>query len=80
MNIENNSTQSYSEIDNLLQQNIEKDIHVKIKEGSTIQGNLKAFDRHLNLCLSDGIIKKNDEITKFKNTLLRGSDILVILL
>lgn len=70
--------QNISEIDKLLQQNVGKDVLIRLKNNVTIQGKLKNFDQHLNLSLHDGNVKSKDGIEPFQNVLLRGSDVLVI--
>ena len=70
--------QNISEIDKLLQQNVGKDVFVRLKNNTTVQGKLKNFDQHMNLSLKDGKIKSKEENRQFQDMLLRGSEILMV--
>lgn len=71
-------TQNVSEIDKLLQQNVGQDLLVRLKNNMTVQGKLKNFDQHLNLSLSNGITNFKEKNEEFEETLLRGSNIMII--
>ncbi len=71
-------TQNVSEIDKLLQQNVGQDLLVRLKNNMTVQGKLKKFDQHLNLSLSNGITNFKEKNEEFEETLLRGSNIMII--
>ena len=73
---ENN--QNVSEIDKILQQNVGKDLFIRLKNHITVNGKLKNFDQHLNLILKDGNITSDEGDEKFQETLLRGSNIVMI--
>jgi small nuclear ribonucleoprotein len=75
---DNQSNQNLSEIDKLLQQNIGKDVLVRLKNNITVHGKLKNFDQHLNLFLNEGRIESKEGTEKLQEMLLRGSDVLVI--
>jgi small nuclear ribonucleoprotein (snRNP)-like protein len=49
---------------------------LKLKNGLEISGTLKAQDLHLNMWLTDVELKKDEEVTKYKNMLVRGDTIL----
>ncbi len=49
---------------------------LKLKNGTEISGTLKAHDLHLNMWLMDVELKRDNEMTKFKNMLVRGDTIL----
>lgn len=70
--------QNVSEIDKLLQQNVGQDLLVRLKNNITVQGKLKNFDQHLNLSLSNGVTNFKEKNEKFQETLLRGSNIMII--
>ena len=71
-------SQNVSEIDKLLQQNVGKEVLIRLKSNITAKGKLKNFDQHLNLSLKDGNIKSKQKTESFDNMLLRGSDILMV--
>ena len=72
------NSQNVSEIDKILQQNVGKDLFIRLKNHITVHGKLKNFDQHLNLILKDGNIKSDEGDEKFQETLLRGSNIVMI--
>ena len=71
-------SQNLSEIDKLLQQNVGKEVLIRLKSNITVKGKLKNFDQHLNLSLKDGRVKSEEKTELFENMLLRGSDILMV--
>ena len=71
-------SQNLSEIDKLLQQNVGKEVLIRLKSNITAKGRLKNFDQHLNLSLKDGKVKSEEKTELFDNMLLRGSDILMV--
>jgi small nuclear ribonucleoprotein (snRNP)-like protein len=46
-------SQNVSEIDKLLQQNVGKEVLIRLKSNITAKGKLKNFDQHLNLSLKE---------------------------
>jgi len=52
---------------------------LKLKNGIEISGILKAHDLHLNMWLGDVELKKEDEVTKYKEMLVRGDTVLYII-
>ena len=72
------NTQNLSEIDKLLQENVGKEVLIRLKNNISVQGKLKNFDQHLNLSLKDGIVKSNEKTNPFQDVLLRGSDVLMV--
>ena len=57
---------------------LENQIMVKLKNGVEIQGKLKAFDIHINLVLEDAEIKESDVVKKLKKLFVRGDMILFV--
>jgi small nuclear ribonucleoprotein (snRNP)-like protein len=55
-----------------------KRVLLKLKNGVEISGTLKAHDLHLNMWLGDVELKKEDEVTKYKEMLVRGDTVLYI--
>ena len=74
----NEKAPNLSEIEKLLQKNVEKEILVKLKNNFTVKGKLRIFDQHLNLTLKEGEVIFGENIENFEDLLLRGSDIMVI--
>jgi small nuclear ribonucleoprotein len=74
----NQPSQNSSEIDKLLQNNVGKDVFIRLKNNIAVKGKLKNFDQHLNLSLKDGFVKSKEETESFQEMLLRGSDILIV--
>jgi len=72
------NSQNVSEIDKILQQNVGKDLFIRLKNHTTVHGKLKNFDQHLNLILKEGNITSDEGDEKFQETLLRGSNIVMI--
>lgn len=55
-----------------------KRVIVKLKNGNTISGVLKAFDLHLNMWLEDAEIEDKEAKTKFGKLLVRGDSVIII--
>ena len=55
-----------------------KRVLLKLKNGVEISGTLKAHDLHLNMWLCDVELKREDELTKYKEMLVRGDTVLYI--
>ena len=72
--------QNVSEIDKILQQNVGKDLFIRLKNHITVHGKLKNFDQHLNLTLKDGNVTSEEGKEQFQEMLLRGSNIVMIAL
>ncbi len=67
-----------SEINKILDICVNKKILIKLKNHTTITGNLQIFDQHMNLVLT-----KVEDITEEKpknldNIILRGDNILIV--
>lgn len=71
--------QNLSEIEKLLQKNTGKEIQIKLKNNSTINGKLRIFDQHMNLMLKKAIVT-GEKKENFDDLLVKGSDILVVVL
>ncbi len=67
-----------SEINKILDDCVNKVILIKLKNHTIIQGNLKAFDPHMNLCLSDTQDITEDKAKNLDKIILRGDNILVV--
>lgn len=61
----------------VLGSSVEKTVIVKIKNGETISGTLKAFDSHINIWLDDATTQGEKEL-KLGKVLLRGDSIVYI--
>jgi small nuclear ribonucleoprotein len=57
---------------------LENQIMVKLKNGIEIQGKLKAFDIHINLVLEDAEMKEGEITKKVKKLFVRGDMILFV--
>jgi len=55
-----------------------KRVLLKLKNGIEISGTLRAHDLHLNMWLCDVELKKEDELTKYKEMLVRGDTVLYV--
>lgn len=66
-----------SEIDKLLDGCIGKVILIKLKNHTTIQGNLQAFDQHMNLLLTKVQDITENNVKNLDKIILRGDNILV---
>ena len=78
--ISSENNQNISEIDKLLQQNVGKDLFIRLKNNITVQGKLKNFDQHLNLTLKEGNLTSKEGNEQFQEMLLRGSNIVMVAL
>ncbi|MEJ2260020.1 MAG: ribonucleoprotein [Nitrosopumilaceae archaeon] len=61
-----------------MQNNVGKDVFIRLKNNIAVKGKLKNFDQHLNLSLKDGFVKSKEKTESFQEMLLRGSDILIV--
>jgi small nuclear ribonucleoprotein len=55
-----------------------KKIIVKLKNGHTISGVLKAFDLHLNMWLEEAELDNKESKMKFGKLLVRGDNIVLV--
>ena len=67
-----------SEIDKILDVCINKVILIKLKNHTTIRGNLQAFDQHMNLVLTEVEDITEDKAKNLDKILLRGDNILIV--
>ena len=61
----------------VLGSSVDKTVFVKIKNGESVTGVLKAFDSHINIWLDDANIQGEKEL-KLGKVLLRGDSIVYI--
>ncbi len=57
---------------------LDNQVLVRLKNGMEIQGKLKAFDIHINLVLEDAEFRDGETSKKFKRVFLRGDMILFV--
>lgn len=55
-----------------------KRIIIRLKNGSTVSGNLKAFDLHLNMWLEDAEVNDKESKTKYGKLLVRGDNVVIV--
>ncbi len=67
-----------SEIDKILDGCINKVILIKLKNRTIIRGNLKAFDQHMNLILSEVEDITEEKAKNLNKIILRGDNILIV--
>ena len=67
-----------SEIDKILDSCINKAILIKLKNNTTIRGNLQAFDLHMNMVLTKVQDITEDKEKNLDKILLRGDNILIV--
>lgn len=67
-----------SEIDKILSGCINKVILIKLRNHTTIRGNLQAFDPHMNLVLTEVEDITENEVKNPDKIILRGDNILIV--
>jgi len=68
------------DIPTLLKNNTNKIIQIRLRENKTISGILQNFDLFLNLTLADAEDISDTKVVKLGKTLLRGNNIITIVL
>ncbi len=67
-----------SEIDKILDGCINQVILIKLKNRTTIRGNLQGFDQHMNLILTEVEDITEDKVKNLNKIILRGDNILIV--
>jgi len=67
-----------SEIDKILEVCVNKVILIKLKNKSTIRGNLQIFDQHMNMLLTESQDITGDKVKNLDKIILRGDNILIV--
>jgi len=67
-----------SEIDKILEGCVNKVVLIKLKNKSTIRGNLQIFDQHMNLLLTESQDITGEEVKNLDKIILRGDNILIV--
>ena len=67
-----------SEIDKILDGCVNKPILIKLKNQTILQGNLQAFDQHMNLILTKVQDITEDKVKNLEKIILRGDNILIV--
>ena len=66
------------EISNLMNQNKDKTVLLRLRNNKTVKGDLVDFDVHMNLTLNDAEDVSEEKSVKLGKILLRGDNILAI--
>ncbi|MFB5606314.1 MAG: LSM domain-containing protein [Nitrosarchaeum sp.] len=66
------------EISNLMNNNKNKVILLRLRNNKSVRGNLQDFDIHMNLTLADAEDISDNKTTKLGKILLRGDNILAV--
>lgn len=66
------------EISNLMNQNKDKSVLLRLRNNKTVKGSLVDFDVHMNLTLNDAEDVTEESPIKLGKILLRGDNILAI--
>jgi len=66
------------EISNLMNNNKDKVILLRLRNNKSVRGNLQDFDIHMNLTLDDAEDISDDKVVKLGKILLRGDNILAV--
>jgi len=69
-----------SEIVKILDDCINKVLVIKLRNKKTIQGNLQAFDQHMNLILTNSKDITEDDVKSLDKIILRGDNIIMVAL
>jgi small nuclear ribonucleoprotein len=67
-----------SEIDKILDSCINKIILIKLKNRTILRANLKAYDQHMNLILTEVEDITEDKVKNLDKIILRGDNILIV--
>jgi len=69
-----------SEIVKILDESLNKVLVIKLRNKKTIQGNLQAFDQHMNLILTNSKDITEDDVKSLDKIILRGDNIIMVAL
>jgi small nuclear ribonucleoprotein len=67
-----------SEINKTLDDCVNKDIIIKLRNEKIIQGNLQAFDQQMNLILTNSKDITEDNVKSLDKIVLRGDNIIMV--
>ncbi len=61
-----------------LNEHLNDEVELLLKDGSTIEGTLVGYDDHMNLVLEDSEEKKEDKHRRIGTIVLRGNNVVTI--
>ncbi|MFW6375678.1 MAG: LSM domain-containing protein [Thermoplasmatota archaeon] len=63
---------------NFLNENLDTEVELLLKDGSILKGTLIGFDDHMNLVLEDTEEKKEDTRRRIGTIILRGNNVVTL--
>ncbi|MFP4051373.1 MAG: LSM domain-containing protein [Thermoplasmata archaeon] len=63
---------------NFLNENLDTEVELLLKDGSILKGTLIGFDDHMNLVLEDTEEKKEDSRRRIGTIILRGNNVVTL--
>ena len=63
---------------NFLNENLDTEVELLLKDGSILKGTLIGFDDHMNLVLEDTEEKKEDKRRRIGTIILRGNNVVTL--
>ena len=63
---------------NFLNENLDNQVELLLKDGSILKGTLIGFDDHMNLVLEDTEEKKEDSRRRIGTIILRGNNVVTL--
>jgi small nuclear ribonucleoprotein (snRNP)-like protein len=70
--------ESYSNPLEMIQKNIGNRLYVRLRNKTEIEGNLVAYDDHLNMMIEAASIRKHEQTQQKKLMYLRGDTVLLV--